>query len=172
MSKSSELLEALKNPTDEEIRSVDAWWRADCYLTAGQIYLQSNPLLRTPLSAEDIKPRLLGHWGTSPGLAFIYAHANRLIKRTGQSMIYITGPGHGGPAIVGATYLEDTYSEIYPRVSQDEEGLHRLFRQFSQPGGIPSHVLRPPAPLMKAASSVTRWCTLSGQFSITPTSLR
>ncbi len=140
MSKSSELLEALKNPTDEEIRSVDAWWRADCYLTAGQIYLQSNPLLRTPLSAEDIKPRLLGHWGTSPGLAFIYAHANRLIKRTGQSMIYITGPGHGGPAIVGATYLEDTYSEIYPRVSQDEEGLHRLFRQFSQPGGIPSHV--------------------------------
>lgn len=140
MSTHLDLEAQLENPTEAEIRAIDAWWRADCYLTVGQIYLQDNPLLRRPLTADDIKPRLLGHWGTSPGLAFIYAHANRLIKRTGQNMIYITGPGHGGPAVVGATYLEDTYTEVYPEITQDETGLHKLFRQFSQPGGIPSHV--------------------------------
>lgn len=134
------LVDALKKPTEDEVNAMDAWWRADNYLTVGQIYLQSNPLLRQPLSADDIKPRLLGHWGTSPGLAFIYAHANRLIQKTDQDMIYITGPGHGGPALVGATYLEGTYTEKFPNVTQDEEGLLKLFRQFSAPGGIPSHV--------------------------------
>ncbi|MFI5916757.1 phosphoketolase [Dactylosporangium sp. NPDC051541] len=123
-----------------ELAQLDAWWRANNYLTIGQIYLQGNPLLRRPLEAGDIKPRLLGHWGTSPGLSFIYAHLSRLIKQTGQHAIYLAGPGHGGPALVAAGYLEGTYSEIYPAVSQDEAGLLRLFRQFSAPGGIPSHV--------------------------------
>ncbi|GLL02235.1 putative phosphoketolase [Dactylosporangium matsuzakiense] len=125
---------------DVELEQLDAWWRANNYLTIGQIYLQANPLLRRPLEAGDIKPRLLGHWGTSPGLSFIYAHLSRLIKQTGQRAIYLAGPGHGGPALVAAGYLEGTYSEIYPAVSQDEAGLLRLFRQFSAPGGIPSHV--------------------------------
>src|SRR5215218_5254174 len=100
----------------------------------------ANPLLREPLSADHVKPRLLGHWGTSPGLSFVYTHASRLIQQTGQEMIYLAGPGHGGPALVAAGYLEGTYSEIYPDVSQDEAGMLRLFRQFSSPGGIPSHV--------------------------------
>ncbi|WFF31975.1 phosphoketolase family protein [Propionibacterium freudenreichii] len=123
----------------DEMHQVDAWWRACNYLVAGQIYLQENPLLKRPLTPEDIKPRLLGHWGTSAGLGFIYAHLNRLIRHTGQDMIYIAGPGHGGPALVAAGYLEGTYTEIYPRVTRDEEGMRRLFRQFSTPGGIPSH---------------------------------
>ncbi|MFF5233003.1 phosphoketolase [Dactylosporangium sp. NPDC000521] len=131
---------ALSQPTDDEIAQLDAWWRANNYLTIGQIYLQGNPLLRRPLAPEDIKPRLLGHWGTSPGLSLIYAHVSRLIRLTGQEAIYLAGPGHGGPALVAAGYLEGTYSEIYPKVSQDEEGVLRLFRQFSSPGGIPSHV--------------------------------
>ncbi|MEV0570411.1 phosphoketolase family protein [Dactylosporangium sp. NPDC050588] len=131
---------ALGRPTDDEIAQLDAWWRANNYLTIGQIYLQGNPLLRRPLAPEDIKPRLLGHWGTSPGLSLIYAHVSRLIRLTGQQAIYLAGPGHGGPALVAAGYLEGTYSEVYPAVSQDEEGLLRLFRQFSSPGGIPSHV--------------------------------
>ena len=126
--------------TDDEIAGLDAWWRAANYLTIGQIYLRGNPLLREPLSAEHIKPRLLGHWGTSPGLSFIYAHVSRLIRQTGQQTIYLAGPGHGGPALVAAGYLEGTYSEIYPQVGQDEAGMLRLFRQFSSPGGIPSHV--------------------------------
>jgi xylulose-5-phosphate/fructose-6-phosphate phosphoketolase len=126
--------------TDDEIAGLDAWWRAANYLTIGQIYLQGNPLLREPLRAEHIKPRLLGHWGTSPGLSFVYAHVSRLIRQTGQQAIYLAGPGHGGPALVAAGYLEGTYTEIYPRVSQDEAGMLRLFRQFSSPGGIPSHV--------------------------------
>ncbi|HZG97268.1 MAG TPA: phosphoketolase family protein [Nocardioidaceae bacterium] len=126
--------------TDDELASVDAWWRANNYLTVGQIYLQANPLLREPLSSEHIKPRLLGHWGTSPGLSMLYVHASRLIQRTGQQMIYLAGPGHGGPALVAAGYLEGTYSERYPMVGRDEPGLQRLFRQFSSPGGIPSHV--------------------------------
>ncbi len=125
---------------DEEIAGVDAFWRACNYLTVGQIYLQSDPLLREPLASEDIKPRLLGHWGTSPGLSFIYAHLNTLIRRTGQDCVYLTGPGHGGPALVAAAYLEGTYSEVYPDISLDEGGIQRLFRQFSSPGGIPSHV--------------------------------
>jgi len=125
---------------DGEVAQLDAWWRANNYLTIGQIYLQGNPLLRRPLEPGDIKPRLLGHWGTSPGLSFVYAHVSRLIRLTGQQAIYLAGPGHGGPALVAAGYLEGTYSEIYPAVSQDEEGVLRLFRQFSSPGGIPSHV--------------------------------
>ncbi|MDT7537488.1 MAG: xylulose-5-phosphate/fructose-6-phosphate phosphoketolase [Actinomycetota bacterium] len=126
--------------SDAELAQVDAWWRACNYLTIGQIYLKSNPLLREPLTSDDIKPRLLGHWGTSPGLSFIYAHMSRLIRITGQETIYLAGPGHGGPALVAAGWLEGTYSEIYPEVSRDEAGMARLFRQFSTPGGIPSHV--------------------------------
>jgi len=137
------LVEALANPTDEEIAPLDAWWRANNYLTVAQIYLGANPLLKRTLVSDDIKPRLLGHWGTSPGLSFIYAHATRLIGKTDQQMIYLAGPGHGGPALVAAGYLEGTYSEIYPDVSQDEDGLLRLCRQFSAPGGIPSHVSVP-----------------------------
>jgi xylulose-5-phosphate/fructose-6-phosphate phosphoketolase len=106
----------------------------------GQIYLQANPLLRMPLEAAHVKPRLLGHWGTSPGLSFVYAHANRIIRATGQEMIYLAGPGHGGPALVAAGYLEGAYTEIYPDVTPDLDGVRRLFRQFSTPGGIPSHV--------------------------------
>ncbi|MFB9312232.1 phosphoketolase [Nocardioides plantarum] len=125
---------------DEEVAVVDAWWRAAMYLTVAQIYLGDNALLREPLRVEHIKPRLLGHWGTSPGLAFVYAHVSRLIRRTGQEAIYLAGPGHGGPALVAASWLEGSYSEIYPRVSRDAAGAQRLVRQFSTPGGIPSHV--------------------------------
>jgi xylulose-5-phosphate/fructose-6-phosphate phosphoketolase len=126
--------------TDEEIRPIDAWWRAANYLSAGQIYLRANPLLREPLRRDDIKPRLLGHWGTSPGLNFCYAHLNRVIIANDLDMIYIMGPGHGGPAAVANAWLEGTYSDVYPRVSQDATGMARLFKQFSYPGGIPSHV--------------------------------
>jgi xylulose-5-phosphate/fructose-6-phosphate phosphoketolase len=125
---------------DDELAALDAWWRACNYLTIGQIYLKDNALLRRTLSIDDIKPRLLGHWGTSPGLSFIYAHVSRLIARTGQSAIYLAGPGHGGPALVAAAWLEGTYTETYPEVTQDANGLQRLVRQFSSPGGIPSHV--------------------------------
>lgn len=126
--------------TDEEVDVLDAWWRAALYLTVGQIYLSDNALLREPLSADHVKPRLLGHWGTSPGLALVYAHASRLIRQTGQRAVYLTGPGHGGPALVAAAWLEGTYSEVYPEVTRDAAGMQRLFRQFSTPGGIPSHV--------------------------------
>ena len=139
----ADLVERLARPTDDEIASMDAWWRANNYLTVGQIYLMANPLLRETLASEHIKPRLLGHWGTSPGLSFIYVHASRLIQQTGQSMVYLAGPGHGGPALVAAGYLEGTYTEVYPHITQDEEGVRRLFRQFSAPGGIPSHVSVP-----------------------------
>ncbi len=122
-----------------ELNAIDACWRAANYLSVGQIYLLANPLLREPLQVSHIKPRLLGHWGTTPGLNFIYAHLNRVIKRDGLDMIYICGPGHGGPAMVASTYLEGSYSERYPNVSLDEDGMRRLFRQFSFPGGIPSH---------------------------------
>jgi xylulose-5-phosphate/fructose-6-phosphate phosphoketolase len=122
---------------------LDAYWRAANYLTVGQIYLQENPLLRDPLKPEHIKPRLLGHWGTSPGLSLVYVHLNRLVRETDANVIYLAGPGHGGPAIVANVYLEGTYSEIYPSVSQDIEGMRRLFRQFSTPGGVPSHVSVP-----------------------------
>lgn len=126
--------------TNEELARIDAYWRAANYLSVGQIYLFDNPLLKQPLQKEHIKPRLLGHWGTTPGLNFIYAHLNRVIKRDKQSMIYIAGPGHGGPGLVANTYLEGTYTETYPNVTLDEAGMKRLFKQFSFPGGIPSHV--------------------------------
>ncbi len=124
----------------EDLEALHAWWRAANYLSVGQIYLMDNPLLREPLRAEHIKPRLLGHWGTTPGLNFIYAHLNRVIRGRDLEMMYIIGPGHGGPGPVAAAWLEGTYSEVYPDVSQDETGMARLFRQFSFPGGIPSHV--------------------------------
>jgi xylulose-5-phosphate/fructose-6-phosphate phosphoketolase len=124
----------------EELRLIDAWWRAANYLSVGQIYLLDNPLLKQPLELAHIKPRLLGHWGTTPGLNFIYVHLNRIIKARDLDMIYIAGPGHGGPGIVANTWLEGTYSEIYAHVPQNARGMQRLFKQFSFPGGIPSHV--------------------------------
>ncbi|RFU19542.1 phosphoketolase family protein [Geodermatophilus marinus] len=124
----------------EELHAVHAWWRAANYLSVGQIYLMGNPLLREPLRPEHVKPRLLGHWGTTPGLNFVYAHLNRAITARDLDMVYVMGPGHGGPGPVAAAWLEGTYSEVYPDVSQDAEGLDRLFTQFSFPGGIPSHV--------------------------------
>jgi xylulose-5-phosphate/fructose-6-phosphate phosphoketolase len=124
----------------ELLHRIDAYWRAANYLSVGQIYLYDNPLLRRPLEITHVKPTLLGHWGTTPGQNFIYAHLNRVIKDRDLDMIYVSGPGHGGPALVANTYLEGTYSEIYPDISQDEEGMKRLFTQFSFPGGIPSHV--------------------------------
>jgi xylulose-5-phosphate/fructose-6-phosphate phosphoketolase len=124
----------------EELRKINAYWRAANYLSVGQIYLYKNPLLRQPLKLEHIKPRLLGHWGTTPGLNFVYVHMNRLIKKLGLNAIFITGPGHGGPGLVANTYLEGTYTELYPNISNNEQGLQRLFKQFSFPGGIPSHV--------------------------------
>src|SRR5215210_6467953 len=126
--------------TEETLTRVDAWWRAANYLSVGQIYLLDNPLLREPLSTDHVKPRLLGHWGTTPGLNFLYAHLNRTIAERRQSTIYITGPGHGGPGLVANAYLDGTYSEIYSDITEDTEGMRRLFRQFSFPGGIPSHV--------------------------------
>ena len=124
----------------ELLDKMHRYWQATNYLTVGQIYLQANPLLHEPLRIEHIKPRLLGHWGTSPGLSFIYVHCNRLIREHNVDMIYLAGPGHGGPAIVANVYLEGTYSQIYPEITQDIDGMRRLFRQFSAPGGIPSHV--------------------------------
>ena len=138
-------------PTDElstqkdalspsELALLHAYWRATNYLSVGQIYLLDNPLLKEPLRLEHIKPRLLGHWGTTPGLNLIYVHLNRLIKRHQLNVIYIAGPGHGGPALLANTYLEGTYSEFYPNIPQNTEGMKQLFTQFSFPGGIPSHV--------------------------------
>jgi xylulose-5-phosphate/fructose-6-phosphate phosphoketolase len=126
--------------SQEELRKMHAYWRAANYLSVGQIYLYANPLLQEPLKLEHIKPRLLGHWGTTPGLNFIYVHFNRLIKKYDLNVIYVAGPGHGGPGLVANTYLEGTYSEIYPHISQTVDGMRRLFKQFSFPGGIPSHV--------------------------------
>src|SRR5438094_8324401 len=126
--------------SDDELRRVHAWWRAANYLSVGQIYLLDNPLLKEPLQLGHIKPRLLGHWGTTPGLNFIYVHLNRVIKARDLDMIYIAGPGHGGPGIVANTWLEGTYSEIYAHVPQNARRMQRPFKQFSFPGGIPSHV--------------------------------
>src|SRR5215469_10047328 len=123
----------------EEMRRIDAYWRAANYLSVGQIYLYDNPLLREPLKREHVKPRLLGHWGTTPGLNFIYVHFNRLINKYDLNVIYICGPGHGGPGIVANTYLEGTYTELYTDIQQNEQGMRKLFKQFSFPGGIPSH---------------------------------
>src|SRR3954471_10311606 len=123
-----------------QIRTIDAYWRAANYLSVGQIYLLDNPLLREPLRPEHVKPRLLGHWGTTPGLNFLYAHMNRAIVERDLDAIFVTGPGHGGPGLVANTYLVGAYSGVYPNIGRDEDGLRRLFRQFSFPGGIPSHV--------------------------------
>src|SRR5256712_3476421 len=125
--------------SDEELERIDRYWRAANYLAVGQIYLLDNPLLKEQLALEHVKPRLLGHWGTTPGLNFIYVHLNRLIRLHDLNMIYICGPGHGGPAMVANTYLEGTYNELYPNVTEDAEGMKKLFHQFSFPGGIPSH---------------------------------
>nr|BFE74723.1 hypothetical protein GCM10020092_080240 [Actinoplanes digitatis] len=124
----------------DELKHLDAYWRAANYLSVGQIYLMGNPLLREPLEPAQVKPRLLGHWGTTPGLNLLYAHLSRIIAARGREVIYVTGPGHGGPGLVANTWLEGTYSEVYPRISQDATGMGRLFTQFSFPGGIPSHV--------------------------------
>ncbi|MCK4819081.1 phosphoketolase, partial [bacterium] len=126
--------------SEELLNRIHRYWRAANYLSVGQIYLMDNPLLKKPLTKDHVKPRFLGHWGTTPGLNFIYVHLNRIIKEKDLNMIYIIGPGHGGPAIVANTYLEGTYSEFYPDVSYDERGLRTLLKQFSFPGGIPSHV--------------------------------
>src|SRR5256712_3221036 len=126
--------------TTAELERIDAYWRAANYLSVGQIYLLDNPLLERPLELGDIKPRLLGHWGTTPGLNLFYVHANRVIKNRDLDAIYIMGPGHGGPAAVANAYLEGTYTEVYPHITKDAAGLRSLFRQFSFPGGIPSHV--------------------------------
>src|SRR2546429_2040226 len=125
--------------SQDELSRIHAYWRAANYLSVGQIYLYSNPLLREPLKLEHVKPRLLGHWGTTPGLNFIYAHFNRIIRKYDLNAIYICGPGPGGPGMVANAYLEGTYTELYPTIQQNEEGLRRLFKQFSFPGGIPSH---------------------------------
>src|SRR6266446_2724957 len=124
---------------EDELKKLHAYWRAANYLSVGQIYLLNNPLLREPLQVKHIKPRLLGHWGTTPGLNFLYAHLNRVIKARDLNAIYICGPGHGGPGMVANAYLEGTYSELYSHVPENEDGLRELFRQFSFPGGIPSH---------------------------------
>ena len=122
-----------------ELQAIDAYWRAANYLSVGQIYLMGNPLLTRPLQPEDVKPRLLGHWGTTPGLNLLYAHLNRVIRAWDLDMIFLAGPGHGGPAVVANAWLEGTYSEIYSHVTRDAAGMEALFRQFSFPGGIPSH---------------------------------
>ncbi|MEV7972505.1 phosphoketolase family protein [Cellulomonas sp. NPDC089187] len=126
--------------SEETLQRIDAWWRTANYLSVGQIYLLDNPLLREPLTKDHVKPRLLGHWGTTPGLNFLYAHLNRVIAEREQSTLYLTGPGHGGPGLVASAYLDGTYSEVYSDITHDTEGVRRLFRQFSFPGGIPSHV--------------------------------
>jgi len=126
--------------TAEQLRKMNAYWRAANYVSVGQIYLYENPLLKEPLTLEHVKPLVVSHWGTTPGQNFIYVHLNRAIKKYDLDMFYIAGPGHGGPAIVGNVYLEGTWSEVYPNVTQDEAGLKLLFKQFSFPGGISSHV--------------------------------
>src|SRR5579862_1478007 len=132
---------AVEGPLNqEELERMNAYWRAANYLSVGQIYLKDNPLLERPLTLDDVKPRLLGHWGTTPGLNFLYVHLNRLIRERDLDMIYIIGPGHGGPGLVANTYLEGSYTEIYPHIEQNSDGIKRLFRQFSWPYGIPSHV--------------------------------
>lgn len=156
--------------SDEELARIDAWWRAANYLAVGQIYLMDNPLLREPLRDEHVKPRLLGHWGTTPGLNFIYAHLNRAIMARDLDMMYVMGPGHGGPGPVAAAWLEGTYSEIYTDVSRDEAGMRRLFTQFSFPGGIPSHVARRRrARSTRGVSWATRCPTRTARPSTTPT---
>ena len=150
---------------------MNAYWRAANYLSVGQIYLFNNPLLKKPLSIKDVKPRLLGHWGTTPGLNFIYVHLNRIIKEHDLDMIYITGPGHGGPGIVANTYLEGTYSEVYPNISQDEEGMKRVIHPiFLSRGAFPAMWrLRRPVRSTRAANWAIVWRMLMALHSITPT---
>ena len=124
----------------KELKKIDAYFRAANYISVGQLYLLDNPLLKRKLKIEDIKPKTVGHWGTAPGQNFIYAHLNRVIKKYDLNMIYVSGPGHGGEALVANTYLEGTYSEVYPSITENEEGLKKLFKQFSFPGGVSSHV--------------------------------
>src|SRR5271169_1216918 len=138
------LSQLANDPLDaDELRRIDAWWRAANYLNIGQIYLLANPLLREKLTVDHIKPRLLGHWGTAPGLNLIYVHMNRLIKKYDLDAIYMAGPGHGGPALIANVWLEGSYTDFFPAVTRDEAGMLRLFRQFSTPGGVPSHVSVP-----------------------------
>ena len=126
--------------TQTELKKIDAYWRASNYLAAGQLYLLDNPLLRRPLTRDDVKKKIVGHWGTVPGQNFVYVHLNRVIKQYDQDMVLISGPGHGGNFFVANAYLDGTYSEVYPNISRDEEGMKKLFKQFSFPGGISSHV--------------------------------
>ena len=130
----------MKTLNDNELYKIDAYFRATNYLSLGQLYLKDNPLLKEPLKMEHIKPNVVGHWGTAPGQNFIYVHLNRIIKKHKLNMIYVSGPGHGGQAMVANTYLEGSYSEVYPNITEDEEGLKKLFKQFSFPGGVSSHV--------------------------------
>ena len=156
--------------SDNERSSMDAYWRAANYLSVGQIYLYDNPLLKQTLTKEHIKPRLLGHWGTTPGLNFIYVHLNRLIKKHDLNMIYITGPGHGGPGLVANAYLEGTYSEVYPNISRDEEGMKRLSPSSRSPAESQAMWRRRRrAPFTRAANSATRSLTPSAPPSTTPT---
>lgn len=150
------------DPLDaDELRRTDAWWRAANYLNVGQIYLLANPLLREKLTVDHIKPRLLGHWGTAPGLNLIYVHMNRLIRKYDLDAIYMAGPGHGGPALIANVWLEGSYTEFFPAVTRDEPGMLRLFRQFSTPGGVPSHVSVPtPGSIHEGESWVTCCYTL------------
>src|SRR6267378_3636096 len=134
------MVQMAKTLAPDLVKKIEGWWRAANYLSVGQIYLLDNPLLTAPLKREHIKPRLLGHWGTSPGLNMICVHLNRIIKKDDLNVIYIIGPGHGGPSLVAHAYLEGTYSEYYPNIAQDAAGMQKLFKQFSFPGGIPSHV--------------------------------
>ena len=155
--------------TPEMLDKMNSYWRAANYLCIGQIYLFENPLLREPLKAEQIKPRLLGHWGTSPGQNLIYIHLNRLIKERGANIIYIAGPGHGGPSLNACSYLEGTYTEVHPEITPDENGLRLLFRKFSTPGGVPSHCgPHVPNSMHEAANSAIRWFMHSEPLSTIP----
>jgi xylulose-5-phosphate/fructose-6-phosphate phosphoketolase len=150
--------------SDDELAGIHAYWRAANYLSVGQIYLLDNPLLRRPLAPEHVKPRLLGHWGTTPGLNLVYAHLNRIIRNRDANVIFITGPGHGGPGLVANAYLEGTYSEVYTGIEEDAEGLRKLFRQ--SPATSP---LRRRAPSTRVASWDTPWCTPTARRSTIPT---
>jgi xylulose-5-phosphate/fructose-6-phosphate phosphoketolase len=153
----TDLRDAEKSLQDPELKLINAWWHAANYLSVGQIYLLDNPLLREPLAIRHIKPRLLGHWGTTPGLNFIYVHLNRAIKARDLDVIYVAGPGHGGPGLVANVWLEGTYSEIYPLVPANAVGMQRLFKQFSFPGGVPSHAApETPGSIHEVANSATR----------------
>lgn len=153
--------------TPESLNNLDAYWRAANYLSVGQMYLRDNPLLREPLKLEHVKRMLLGHWGTTPGQNFIYVHLNRVIKKFDLDLIYISGPGHGGPAVVANTYLEGSYSEVYPNISQDEAGLKKLFTQFSFPGGFPAMLRQSvPARSTRAVNWVIRSATHLVRYSI------